>query len=109
MKYLSFLLSIYLLVISILPCSDAHSMDTAAPMRIEQSCADNHEAHHTDACSPFCVCNCCSTNVSLTINNDVELKTLKPIYFEQIQYVLQTINFHSTYFGNIWQPPKINA
>ena len=107
MKFLSYILSIYLVILSCLPCADVEATSfTHTSSKIDT----NHENHshdkENDACSPFCVCNCCGQSVlsyvpAIVFNfhtPTVEIQTLNSIYKS---------NLYSNFFGSIWQPPQI--
>lgn len=108
MKFFTLIFSIYLLAISMLPCGDANNeCNTTAP-QTETTQNHSHKTDHNDVCSPFCICSCCSTvaNFSIPESRVIEEKTV----FAEIQkFPIRDFNFVSNYYGNIWQPPKINA
>lgn len=107
MKLITVLLSIYILLLSGLPCSD--EVD-CAENKTETSKTNQHTNHQedTETCSPFCICACCGTNIVLNFS-------FSPLISEIAQCFLSEkgkINFYNTsfisdFYGNIWQPPKI--
>lgn len=72
MKFLAFIMSIFILALSIIPCADvdASSLKEKSNMDIHLS----HNSHHEntkDVCSPFCCCSCCvgfTNHLSFQIN-----------------------------------------
>jgi len=96
------LLSVYLLVLMVMPCSDAHAKmgdDTTAHFSKEES---HHD--HTDLCTPFCVCSGCIAAIVLQptlefniLNFDLPVK--EPVNFYE--------SVASSFYGSIWQPPQI--
>lgn len=78
-------------------------------MEIHLNQAHNHDDDSTDACSIFCYCNCCSGNVTAPGYQLPEIVGIPiSIYFDRRMPLLNS-PIISSYFGNIWQPPKINA
>jgi len=69
MKYLAVILSIYALLLTIVPCADACSYaDNSAQTELvsqQMNQVDQEHSDHTDQCSPFCSCTCCQVIVSL--------------------------------------------
>ena len=96
------LLSVYLLVLMVLPCSDAHAR-TAAIEKVQFS-AQEHEHIDSHICTPFCVCSGCTAAIVLQAVVNIE-----PIHFtismKSADNFYQSVNSH--FFGSIWQPPQI--
>ncbi len=66
MKFFAQIFSMYLLVLSCLPCNDGehgHEKDAANPIQFSVS-SDEHgcpqHQHCDDSCTPLCGCHCCS-------------------------------------------------
>ncbi|TDD95945.1 DUF6660 family protein [Flavobacterium cellulosilyticum] len=107
MNIISSLFSIYLIVLSCLPCADLEA-NSAVHSSLEKSLiADNHSHEKSsDTCSPFCICNCCGcqgytyniiyTHIFFSTKTLIDKKT--PEYKS-----ILTSNF----YGSIWQPPQI--
>jgi len=96
------LLSVYLLVLMVMPCSDAHTQ-MGGNTTTHFSKADSHH-DHTDLCTPFCVCSGCIAAIVLQpalefslLNFDVSAK--EPVNFYE--------SVASSFYGSIWQPPQI--
>ena len=107
MKLLNIILSIYLTVLSCLPCSDleiSHSAISVDEHKIDKD--QNSHDEDDDLCSPFCVCNCCGTQalsffseITFEFNkNTLVIKSPLPTYKSILS---------SNFFGSIWQPPQI--
>ena len=107
MKFLSYILSIYLVILSCLPCADVETSNfthTASKIGAKH---DNHSHdQENDACSPFCICNCCGQT---TLNH-------QEIYvYSFLIHTVEINNFNSKYHsslipvfsGSIWQPPQL--
>ncbi|WP_157447121.1 DUF6660 family protein [Cytophaga aurantiaca] len=99
--------SIYIIVLSMMPCTDAVTCEKDIHTK-EQTATHqhNHREDEADSCSPFCVCACCG--VSGVIFSSPKLffirtkKATTPV-------LASTYNseFISTYYYTFWQPPKI--
>lgn len=103
MKQMVTLLVIYLTALMSVPCSDTFTHDSC-------SSSSNKEVslYGTDACSPLCSCACCSVSVPVV---KLQLTSL-PIAsreFEIPKVEVRNASLHSSYTGNIWQPPKRNS
>ena len=104
MKFVFFLFGIYLLALSCMPCSD--STETSAGTEVTVSPAGNHEEHSKEACTPFCVCSCCS--VSVFYNQPVKITAAKPAIHSTTYFIQQDNNIRTTQ-NAIWQPPRAIA
>ncbi|WP_373283142.1 DUF6660 family protein [Flavobacterium suaedae] len=96
-------LSVYLLVLMILPCSDAHaSLGNTNSVQLSQQADDEH--HDMEICTPFCVCSSCVVGVVL------QPVTEFCIFIPEIPSALIS-NFYqsvkSDFHGSIWQPPQL--
>jgi hypothetical protein len=58
MKFFATILSLYILLLTAIPCVDHPEDHTLQKIEITQSATDNHQ-HEGDQCSPFCTCDCC--------------------------------------------------
>jgi len=103
MRLIACILSVYILLLSVLPCPDVPEDHVTHTIELTQQAADSH-ADHTDHCSPFCTCSCCSVPVIYASYgfqfNDFSLleehcTVFKPSYISIIQ-------------TSIWQPPKMS-
>lgn len=106
MKCFLAIFSVYFLALSLMPCTDALGMNAQNTSNIEITKAHNNETEHNDFCSPFCICNCCNTPISITFNA-LSIKANKTTT-SKLKIPIFNFFFVSNYFGNIWQPPKIS-
>lgn len=106
MKYLSLILSISVLLLSVVPCCLEDKCLSAYTETVETSnddCNSCDDCSDSSCCSPFLHCNTCSgfpearysnlLNVTVTLISDCEL-----------EYILR--NDLSDFISSIWQPPK---
>jgi hypothetical protein len=103
MKFLTIILSFYLLLLTAIPCIDTSVDNTLNKTELSQENQDNHQHNDSDLCSPFCACNCCATSVIF------QQYLVQINYFSYIekQYFPVSSGFFSVRLASIWQPPKI--
>ncbi|MNW94368.1 hypothetical protein D3C86_237700 [compost metagenome] len=110
MKYAVFILVFYLMGMMMLPCSDAYNeckSEEALQAEIEVSKDHSHGADANDNCSPFCNCSCCHTTIDTKF---LAKKEEAPrAIFQEKKFLFTNQCFVSSYYGSIWQPPKING
>jgi hypothetical protein len=106
MKYFWAIFSIYIFVLSTMPCGDEKNCNEFSETHTS-IVSDNSQnnSHQEEDCSPFCICSCCGCQgfnvapfpiVIITFSQSDEKKVTP--YQSQ---------FLSNYIANIWQPPKI--
>jgi hypothetical protein len=102
-QILTILLSAYLLVLMVMPCSDAHS---AAAGGTEALLTQSAKGHHHDAelCTPFCVCASCTAAVVLQPSLEFEVLQFEPHYTYAANFYK---SIASSFYGSIWQPPQL--
>lgn len=88
-----------------MPCNDAYNNCKNETVLTEDY---NHKSDHNDICSPLCSCTCCSISVNPKLTS-FKIDLTKPIVSSKITFPIQDFSFVSNYYGNIWQPPKING
>ena len=105
MKIFAFILSLFFMVLTVVPCNDVakglgEKVCLAEDIHLEQS-----QDQHADLCTPFCVCNCCG--ISMTVS---QIPKLLP---EKIALLIKENLPQNSYYytipepAGIWQPPKI--
>lgn len=101
MKFFACILSIYILVLTAMPCCD--KPDDIALQKTEMSPRTNNlPSQDIDLCSPFCPCNCCSSpkiqqeSMVVCESSPVEHK-----YFAEL-----TVKLISSVIVPVWQPPR---
>ncbi|MBN8836209.1 MAG: hypothetical protein J0I09_03040 [Sphingobacteriia bacterium] len=106
MKFSALILSFIVLVLSCMPCRDDVAL-AAGKNKIEFAKSSNsqQENHKADACSPFCICSCCTgVNFSFTqlsVDNIVlyNTKHISAFIPSSVRKVALPI----------WQPPQLVA
>lgn len=100
-------MAVYLVALSLLPCSDAddHCRDT--PAGVEQADGPHDHAGDTgDGCSPLCSCGCCSISIIWFEYSSPGICPLLQQYTSK-KVAMPADFIVSNYYGNIWQPPKV--
>jgi hypothetical protein len=90
-------MSILVLALTLIPCSDtACTTDTA----------HSHKEDKTDECTPFCICDCCGAQITLTsFNFGTPERQFHTLSEETNQLYISS--YIPGFYGHIWQPPKI--
>lgn len=108
MKLLTVILSFYIFALSTIPCVDIEH-DSAAHAKVNHTSEKEKHSHDKDSdlCSPFCICNCCGQQITLTLVPSINYNF--QVQFEEIKTSnsIYTSAFNSTFYGSIWQPPQI--
>jgi hypothetical protein len=102
MKFITIILSLLILVLSIKPCSDGNNTEDQQQDEISDN--HNHQNDSDDTCPITCICNCCGITITyqpilkfdLDLNNQISTEILS------VYQSIYRFNFHS----NIWQPPQ---
>jgi Family of unknown function (DUF6660) len=103
MKFLAFILSIYILALNFTPCEDSGTVDNNVNVEISQS-GDIGDSHNIlDLCSPFCQCHCC--HVHATYFNWEEFKVASQNISIKIFSRFEGLSLD--YSTSILQPPRV--
>lgn len=110
MKWCIRILVVYLLALSLVPCSDPSGRcDDMAPEVAEASGSHHHhDGGGNDHCSPFCACTCCGISVVVSEYSFPALEPPLQLNSSQ-EVVIHDSSFVSTYLGNIWEPPRTSC
>ena len=103
MKFFAIIMSLYLLTLSCIPCSEACNTDSA--LKISACSNQKSHKHNDEACTPFCTCSCCAA--SAYYQPLVKPQLLKPV-IQIKKYPVCNVSFLSHEFSAIWQPPKLS-
>ena len=105
MKWSAFLLGIYVLLLSFLPCADSRECNVASGPRVMvlKSGHEGHD-HQQESCTPFCICACCGT---VTIFQQAVSFPVPPKRLQERPEFHDVISFHSYDFHTVWQPPQL--
>lgn len=108
MKFISFILSIAILAVSFVPCTDNLLAKGGNTLKKEITSSDKSSKDHnnsSDNCSPFCTCSCCAATAFYT-----PLCKAQPIkiVFKSEKYPLYNVSLSAEVYYSIWQPPKFS-
>lgn len=107
MKAIRFLCALYIIALSVYPCSDANTCadEKENGIAFVDYEGSGHSDGEQDACTPFCVCSCCAAHIQL--NYSAAASLTMPVHNTK----LNTPYFEKPLLHNakaIWQPPKIS-
>ncbi|MBV8251154.1 MAG: hypothetical protein JO154_01005 [Chitinophaga sp.] len=103
MKLFIYILSIYILALSCIPCNDADAAvnNLIKSEQLTSSAADHHSAQ-PDFCSPLCICSCC--NVQVMPVTTTFLAVFHPLAIYIFPNIIPTLQPSAA--ASIWQPPR---
>jgi len=103
MKFITIILSLLILFLSMKPCSDGNNFEEQH--KDEVSAEHNHKNDSDDMCSMNCACSCCGIAITYQPIQTFELGLNNQITTEMISIYnsIYRFDFHS----NIWQPPQL--
>lgn len=115
MKLVLGFLTIYVLVLSALPCRDVVD-DLPNPILSSVTHVDSsrsnpgHEKHEhrRDGCSPFCSCQCCNLKMETLQMFETIFDRKEVVQISVTQYEIDAPSIDN-YPNQIWQPPKYIA
>jgi hypothetical protein len=86
-----------------MPCGDKDDCNEAN--HSELTTQKEHHEHQDEACTPFCVCSCCTTHILHANENNTTtiLTEIASVYTQQLGVKLPTT------VTPIWQPPKLSC
>lgn len=99
-------MSLYILVLSAMPCTDTVAMVESEPDRVEfiENYPNEHHSDTEEHCSPFCACSCC--HIAVMLNYSVYSFSETLVHTPKI-YISRSPSFISNYYVNIWQSPQL--
>lgn len=113
MKLRVFILSVFIMALSLVPCSDSMPLSNFFnPQKALVQSSINHNGHDhsnkADFCSPLCSCNCCGSIIaSISLPETLSFSALIPM--NGAHQIIYNNPEYSSYIDSIWQPPKIKA
>jgi hypothetical protein len=105
LKTLSYILAILFIILACFPCMDEDICMDEQKAGIAFTTADHdHTDHEADLCSPFCICNCCRTQINqpLYFFFDVKKAGFSSPNFPELHAAISAVPH------NIWQPPRLS-
>ncbi len=107
-KLYVYFMAIHILILGLVPCSDMHTEYKDISKKNEFTQNHNHEEDKDDECSPFCICACCGNSISILNFEPLNISKLLNFFINQ-KVAFGKFSFICSFFGNIWQPPKLIA
>ncbi|WP_416440049.1 DUF6660 family protein [Phnomibacter sp. MR] len=104
MKFFAFIMSIYLLVLSCLPCIDRQECNIKAEQKFSVTSQHQHPQDTDEACTPFCSCSHCPPSA---FYQPVAHNNIATAVFQSLKYPIYNSSFSTEVSFSIWQPPKI--
>ena len=105
MKFLAFILSIIVLALTCVPCTDAEGLTMHSGKNDASITKANcpFGADQRDDCSPFCTCNCCA---GFSIHNNITSLSSIEIY-TKLQFATYLPANTAEISLPVWQPPRL--
>lgn len=103
MKFLATTLALFILSLSALPCDDVSFENQNSETMSEVVNLDNHS--HSDLCSPFCMCSCCSVSITEPLKH-IEYVVYAEIPSKEVATFYNT-SFSNNYYSKIYLPPQV--
>lgn len=109
MKYLSAILSLYILALAMLPCMDKaewclSTETTGDRMELAEAGQHDHSNDLEDFCSPLCTCSCCHINLRTPLQWELNLAPPQLIPNDSPSLISTLIDLSAV--TDIWQPPR---
>ena len=104
-KFCCWFICVIILALSFAPCSDTIVPVSKRSSFFNSPQTKNHSHKKSDACSPFCVCMCCSAPISL--QNASLIYTIDIAELSASKYSLVHPRKVVSAPSDIWQPPQL--
>ncbi|MFN8242845.1 MAG: DUF6660 family protein [Ferruginibacter sp.] len=105
MRCIALIFVCYTFLLAFIPCGEL----VAAALQAETVAANTGEHQHAgeETCTPFCICNCCGQNFSVT-GTAYKPLTEKPLLQAKEYFSGNSFFLPSGFFDCIWQPPRLS-
>ncbi|WP_424963905.1 DUF6660 family protein [Ekhidna sp.] len=101
-KSFAFILSLFLLGLSVAPCTDETTADSIE-VSYQESGSDHDHNESEDLCSPLCVCHCCHSHL---VVQQIFISELGILTFP-LQRSTYSDPITSGFVGSLLQPPQV--
>jgi len=98
----SVILSMYLLVLSLVPCADDSIQPICNNVDIELHDHNHNHSDGTDDCTPFCTCICCGSVISISPAQQVQAPLGVLVLSDLFTY---NFEYSFDYNKGTWHPP----
>ncbi|WP_143310802.1 DUF6660 family protein [Chitinophaga vietnamensis] len=103
MKWFVYILSLYIVLLSCIPCNDADAAVSRSRSRIEQVSSHTDHQQQLDFCSPLCVCSCCNVQVT-PASATLFLAICQQVISISCDLPVYALPCTAT---DVWQPPQL--
>jgi hypothetical protein len=93
-----------MIALAVMPCGDTRDCNEAKANVTAVNDAHHDHEEDTENCSPFCICACCSVQVTVHADQIV----LQPLPLKNCEYIVYAASLICDENSTIWQPPKIS-
>ena len=102
MKFFAYILSFYVVILTIMPCIDVNQEHAIQKTELSTNQTDNHH-NGSDCCTPFCTCTCCASSIVFQYHT-IDFKCYPT---EREHFSEYYSSYNTSVHVSIWQPPKI--
>lgn len=94
----------YILALSLVPCTDGVVNDVCGSQKIELSDSGHSHEHsdHSDDCTPFCTCTCCGSVIVVPSSQEFGNHF---ILFVSTYLFPYSFDYSFDYVEGVWHPP----
>ncbi len=108
MRWLTYILPFYILVLATLPCTDQLATPIQSNLTQLEHGPPGHDHSEDDTCTPLCGCACCGAHISEVAFFWYESPE-QPLVYQVAKSFFRKDSPVSDYKGSIWQPPRTIA
>ncbi|WP_052955989.1 DUF6660 family protein [Flavihumibacter petaseus] len=103
MKSIFYLLAIWILSLSCLPCSDSRECSVPAELKVSSGMTHDQHNHSREGCTPFCTCSCCAVTTICSVVTAIQVG--KPLIRAEKHILYLSAPTRDAQY-TIWQPPR---
>ncbi len=108
MKNFWFIFSIFLLSLSVYPCSENDNCEKKTKSEVSKNNNSQNQQQEAEHCTPFCTCSHCPASVFFIHIITYNLKKKVILFQEKKLISFYNYTYTKTISDKIWQPPKIS-
>ncbi len=108
MKNFWFIFSIFLLSLTVYPCSENDNCEKNINSEVCKAENQKNKTQEPEHCTPFCNCSHCPASVFFINNVSYTLKKKVILFQEEKLLSFYTSIYTKKIADKIWQPPKIS-
>jgi hypothetical protein len=107
MKIITFIFAIFIFGMAVMPCVhgiDEFNSEHVSETHPEDQSPHNSHDHEEDGCSPFCICQCCETAITIPLlfsfNETPEAGSFSRFHYPSL--------YSFEYPDGVWHPPTLS-